>query len=879
MRWLYILPLRLRSLFRRAEVDADLEDELRSHLDHRIAHEIAAGRTPAEARQAARGALFGIAQRKEQCRDARRTAWFDDTVRDIRYALRALKRTPGFTIAACSALALGIGANTAVFSVVNAILLRPLPFHDPHRLVLIFDSFQQQGIERGPASMADFLDWRARARSFQSIEGFSNGSITITGQGDAQQIASQRVTSGFFDALAIRPILGRTFSAGDDHPGAAPTLVISERLWLRLFSADPAISGKTVAVNGQPHTILGVMPSSFPLASAQTEAWAPLTLTPPTRRGPFFIRGVARLKPGVSIEQAAAEMNTIAALVEQANPKDYIRLRFPLQSIPEAIVGDIRQLLLILAGAVMLVLLIAVSNVANLLLARATARQREIGIRLSIGASRGRLIRQFMTESLLLSFTGGAAGVLLAYWGVAALRTIGPSLPRKSEIVVDANTLAFTLAISILSALLFGLFPALAASNSRCGENLKDGARAGESRTHGRLRAILVVAQITLSVFLLIGAGLLIRSFNLLGRVDTGFHAPPSSVLTVLVTPIGTRYPNRDAVAAYWRQLLLRIQALPGVEAATVAVTIPPNRVAYTDGYQIEGKPAPPGTEYPAVPCPVVGADYLKTLGIPLLRGRFFDSRDRGGERDVTVISETMARMHFPGENPIGRRLKHGHSSLNNPYMEIIGVVGDVKYQGLEGETPPVYYEYAGSGYSSVMWLLVRAKGDASALLPSVRAEIRAVDPAIPIARAGTMAEALSESVALPRFRSLLMTVFATVALLLAAIGIYGVVAYSVTQRTQEIGVRMALGASGANVLQLVVGQGGRLALIGVVLGLIGAAAVTKVMKKLLFQIEPADTTTFAAAAVVLGTVALAASLLPALRAARINPVVALRNE
>jgi putative ABC transport system permease protein len=812
----------------------------------------------------------------------------DNLIRDIRYAVRTLTRNPGFTLAALGALGLGIGANTAMFSVVSGVLLHPLPYADPDRLVVIFDSFQQQGLERGPAGIADFLDWKARAHSFQTLDAIANQRFALAGDGEAEQIAGMSVTATFFETLGIRPVLGRTFASGDDQPGRAQSVVISARLWRRRYGSSAAIVGKEIAMNGRPFTIIGVMPDGFRFVGRDAEAWAILTLNPPTRRGPFFLQGIARLKPGVTLDQAAAEMQSIAQQVERENPKDYTRLRFPVATLRELVVGNIRPLLWILSGAVFFVFLIAVSNVANLMLARATARQREIAIRLSIGAGRGQLVRQLMTESLMLSLAGGSLGLALAFWGVSALRWLEPpGLPRLSEIGVDAGVLMFTLAASLAGAVIFGLGPALSVSSTAPSEGLKEGGRGGESRAHNRARSALVIGQVGLSILLVIGAGLLIRSFDLLGRVDPGFHAPPDRVLTVLLSPTGARYrvpvtgasqPNR-ALAAYWDQLLERVRLLPGVEAASVAITIPPDRVAFTDGYEIEGKPSTPGSEHAAVPVPFVSHDYFKTLGIPLLRGRWFDGRDRADSPRVTVISEAMARRHFAGENPVGQRLKHGHRSLANPYMEIIGVVGDVKYLGLDNQATPVYYQLSAQVPSRPMWLLVRTKGDAQSMASAVRGEIRSLDSDVPVDRVGTMAQALAESVSLPRFRSFLMGVFAVTAVLLAAIGIYGVIAYSVVQRRQEIGIRMALGATPSGVVRLIVGQGSRLAIVGIVLGLAGAVGLTGFLEKMLFGVTASDTVTFVGAALVLGAVAIVSSLIPALRAARIDPVTALRQE
>ncbi|MEX2263378.1 MAG: ABC transporter permease [Bryobacteraceae bacterium] len=876
--WIYTVPLRLRSIFRSSEVERELDEELRFHLEARVQHEIAAGRTPEEARYAALRAMNGMEQRKEECRDMRRISVIDNLVRDIRYTVRTLARSPGFTVAALLALALGIGPNTAVFSVVNAVLLRPLSYADPDRLAMVFTSRPHS--ERGNASVAEFLDWRAASRSFETLDAVDRGRFTLTGDGEAVQISGLSVTATFFGTLKARPLLGRTFVNGEDQPGRDPTVVLSERLWRRRYASNPDIVGKAVILEGRPHTVIGVMPASFEFWQRDADVWAIFPLRPPTRRGPHLLRGLARLRPGVTVAQAAAEMEMIAHNVQHANPKDYANLRFPVVPLREVIVGDIRPLLWILSGAVVLVLLIAVSNVANLMLARSTARQREIALRLSIGAGRGRLVRQLMAESVLLSLAGGALGMGLAGSGVAALRRLGPQdLPRLSEIGVDGQVLAFTLLVSLASAVLFGLAPALAACAAPLNERLKAGGRAGESRSQGRARGVLVVAQVTLSVLLLIGTGLLIRSFTRLGNVDPGFQAPPDRVLTMLVSLAGPRFDKPAARIAFWDELLARIRALPGVEAASISLTIPPYGTEFDD-YEIEGKPLPEGEEHPSVPVPFVSHDYRKTLGVPLLRGRWFDSRDRADTPRVTVISESMARKHFSGENPVGRRMKYGGPTQTwHPYMEIIGVVGDVKYLGLDRDSGAVFYELSLRMPLRDMWLLVRTQGETQPLAAAVRREIHGLDPNVPVDRVDTMARALAESVALPRFRSLLMAVFAATALLLAAIGIYGVIAYSVAQRTQEIGVRMALGATPGGVLRLVIGQGGRLAFVGIALGLAGAFGVTRVLEKMLFGVSASDTVTFASAALVLGAVAIVASLIPALRAARVDPLTALRHD
>jgi putative ABC transport system permease protein len=884
---------------RRAPEEQDAEAAIDAELDFHFAEVVAGlmerGWSEADARKEAqrrfgdrvwyRADLVRIERQSVQWRwlmnDVARSTGnllrLDSLLRDVRYAFRTLTRSPVFTAVALLALALGIGANTAVFSVVNAVLLRPLPFADPDRLVMVFNY-----APRGAASMADFLDWRARSQSFESIgvfevNPFTNSRFTWIGDGEPEQVFGYRVTASFFDILGVRPILGRTFTVGEDEPGRPRAVVLSERLWRRRYGANPDVLGNTAVLNGRNHTIIGVMPAVFELWNRDADAWATLPLDRPPRRGPFFVRGVARLKAGVSLEQASAEMRMIASDIERTHPQSYNQLRIPVVPVRDVVVGNIRPLLWVLSGAVAIVLLIAVSNVANLTLGRASSRSQEIAIRLSIGASRGQLIRQLLIESVVLALIGAVLGTALAGWGVTALRSVGPAdFPRLGEISVDRRVLGFTLLVSALSAVLFGLLPALTASGMALGPFLKDGNRGGESHRQGQARAAIVAAQVTLSVVLLIGAGLLIRSFSLLGRVDPGFSAPPERVLLLFVSPPSQRFNTPDALATYWNQLLGRVRAVPGVEEASLSNVAPPDRSMYGDSYEIEGHaPRSDSVRYSVPVVPYVSHDYFKTLGIPLLRGRWFDPQDTPSSSRATVISDAMARRHFVGEDPIGQRIRFGGQSL-----EIVGVVGDVKYRGLHRDNEPTFYQLESQAQRGEdMWLLMRTSRNADSLTATVRQEIRSLDPGVPVDRIGTMAGALSQSVALSRFRSFLMTVFATTALLLAAIGIYGVVAYSVVRRTREIGVRMALGATPSGVLVLVVRQGSQPVVVGMALGLAGALALTRVLEGMLFGVTASDPLTFAGGVVALSAVSVLACLVPALRASRIDPLAALRYE
>ena len=804
---------------------------------------------------------------------------FDNLSRDARYAARTLVLNPGFAAAVLITLALGIGANTAVFSVVNSVLLRPLPYAMPDRLVWIQDGLTQSSrTSRWGASVADFLIWQSRSRSFETLAAWGTSIFNVTGDGQAERVTGFGVTARFFDVLGVTPLRGRAFAPDEDHPGRAPVALISERLWERRYGRDPRMIGRSVELNGRLVAVIGVMPASFRFRNPEADIWSILTLDPPTRRGPFFLRGIARLRPGVTLDAANREMDAFGAEVERADPKRVEHVRYPVTPLMEEVTGDIRPLLTILTGSVALVLLIAVFNVANLLLARGTVRQRELAIRSSLGAGQAQLARQLLTECVVLALTAGVLGSGLAATAVGLLRALAPpGLPRVDEIAIDGRVLAFTLLVSVASGIAFGVGPAVGVDRAGSAERLKEGVRSGHSPTGRRVRAALVISEIALSIVLLTAAGLLIRSFVLLGRVETGFQVPADRLLTLQLSPTGATYRERQQLANYWDRVLERVRLVPGVESAALTITLPPDRVAFLDSFEIPNRTPRDGG--PVVPVPWVSYDYFRTLGIRVLNGRVFDRRDKPGSPGVVVVSEALARRYFPGEDPVGQRLKHGGPSLNNPYSEIVGVVADVKYEGLAEPEEPVYYESSDQNPSRGMWLAIRTAGPAGRWLSAVQAQIRAVDPDVPVARAGSMQDALRESVALPHFRTTAMAIFALSALALAAVGIYGVLAYSVERRTREIGIRMALGATPKGVIRLVAGQGSRLTIVGIALGLLGASGLTRVLQGMLFGVAASDAVAFVGAALVLGTVALAAILMPAWRAARIDPINALRHE
>lgn len=797
---------------------------------------------------------------------------------DLRYAVRMLIRNSGFTAIAILALALGVGANTAIFTVVNSVLLRPLPFSEPDRLVMAYATNPSIGQDRLPFCVADFLDWRAQNHVFEKLAAFSNNRFTYTGGDQPEQFPGAWVTADFFEVLNQLPAMGRTFLPDEDQPGHAPVVIVSHNFWQRKLGADPNIVGRPITLNNNPFSIIGVMPPGFTFPESDIELWAVERLDPPTRRGPYYMWGVGRLAPGATVADADAELNLIAQRIHQET-KSPDNATFTAMGLTERIVGNIRPALLVLMAAVVFVMLIASANVANLLLARATAREKEIAIRRALGASRARLIRQLFTESILLSIIGGAIGLLLAQWGVAALLALSPDdIPRISEVRIDARVLGFTVLLSLLSGIIFGLAPALQGSRINLNESLKDGGRsATEGFKHRRLRNLLVVAEIALSLVLLVSAGLMIRSFLKLQDVSPGFTA--SNILTMQLSLPRSKYSNPAQTSSFYSQLLTKVEALPGAESAALTLSLPPNNLELSDNFTVEEHPIPEGESEPIVPVVFVSPKYFTTLGVPLLRGRFFTENDRDGAPPVVIINEALARQYFAEQDPIGKRLKSGTASSDNPWMEIVGVVGNVKYSGLEAKQEPAFYFSFFQYPIRFMYLAVRTDANPAALLPAIQSEVSSLDKDLPVARVRTMDQLLSESVAQPRFRTLLLAIFAGVALLLAAVGIYGVISYSVTQRTHEFGIRMALGANSGDIVKMVVGQGLMLALIGEAIGLAGAYAATRLLEGLLFNVSATDTMTFVSIAALLTATAFLGSYVPARRATKVDPMVALRYE
>jgi putative ABC transport system permease protein len=805
--------------------------------------------------------------------------------KDLRYGIRMLAQKPGFTVAAVLALALGIGANSAIFSVVNAVLLRSLPYKEPGQLLMVQSTKRQDTRRAGSASYLDFADWKGQNQVFDDMAAFRSKGYTLTGIGEPERITGARVSASFFPLLGVETSLGRAFLPEEDMSKGERVVVISQGLWQRRFGSDPNIIGRALTLDSQSYTVVGVLPAgfSFPIDIENADMWSPLALDGELleQRGAHFLRVIARLKPGVSLQSAQTEITAIASRLEQQYPEDNTDRVVTLYSLHEQLVGSIRPALLVLLAAVGAVLLIACSNVANLLLARAAARQKEIAIRMALGATRGRIIRQLITESLILAFLGGGAGLLLALWGVESLIALSPAnLPRLSGVGVDGWVLTFTLLISIFTGIIFGLAPALKASKPDLNDALKEGGRGSTEGFSGRrMRDLLVVVEMALALILLISAGLLIRSFLRLQQVNAGFD--PSNVLTMQVELPSSRYKESVQVSTFFEQTLERIAALPGVESAGGINVLPLSGNNMRTSFTILNRPAPPPGQEPLAEARAVTPGYFRTLRIPLLRGEEFTGNYAKGSPGRIIINDSMARRFWPDEDPIGQRVSIGISvDEDNPAVwEIIGIVGDVRHASLDIEPAPEMYVPHSQQSWPFLTLVVRTSSDAMAMAGPVRDQVLAVDKDQPVSSIQTLESRVSASVAQPRFYLLLLSLFAALALILAAVGVYGVLSYLVTQRIHEIGIRLALGASPFDVIKLVVGHGMMLAVIGVVTGLICAFILTRLMSSMLYGVSATDPMTFAALSLLLLAVALLASYIPARKATKVDPMIALRYE
>ena len=807
---------------------------------------------------------------------------------DIKYGIRMLLKSPGLSIVATIALALGIGANTAIFSVVNAVLLKPLPFPNSDALMRVYEKDQRRGLLRGAYSYPNFFDLREQNHVFEHVAAYHDGDFIMTGRGEPVRISGGVVTADLFSVLGTAPVLGRTFLPNEDKPTeTGRVVVLSERLFASRFNSDASVLNKQITLDGKQYTVVGVMPHAFefPIQNEPLDLWTTIADdaagdSPVTaQRGAHFLRVIARLKPGVTESQAQAEADTIAARLEQQYPDENTHKGIHVESALKALVGDIRPALLILLGAVACVLLIACANVANLLLARAMTRHKEMAVRSALGASRLRVVRQLLTESVLLSLAGGVLGLILAVWWSDLLIALGKKdIPRAIQIGLDWRVLGFTLGVSVLTGLVFGLVPALHLSKTQLTESLKEGRGAGAGARKNRVRGVLVVAELAIAVVLLVGAGLLIQSLWRLQHVNPGLQ--PENILTFNLSLPDVRYPSEKQVRFY-RDLIVRMRSLPGVQSASAVMPLPLSGDRFSISFQIEGRPVAPKDE-PSADLFIAETNYFRTMGIPIIKGRDFEDRDQHTSTPVIIITEQFARQYFPGENPVGKRIHPGISTWDNEdstMREIIGVAGDVRNRALNTEPKPAYYMPQSQLPFTQLIAVVKSTNDPRALTGSLTREVRAMDPELPIFSVKTMEEYISSSVAAPRFNTTLLSIFAAVALVLTIIGLYGVMSYSVAQRTNEIGIRMALGAQTRDVLGLIVKDGMKLVLLGLVLGISGALGLTRLLSTLLFGVTTRDPVTFVAIAALLSFVAILACYIPAWRATRVDPLEALRCE
>src|ERR1051325_5347768 len=801
---------------------------------------------------------------------------------DLRYGFRMLLKKPGFTVVAILALALGIGANTAIFSVVNAVLLRPLPFAQQEQLMQVSSLDVKRGRGQIPTSYPNFADWRDQNQVFDHIAAYTESVAILTGVDNPEQLDGVSTSGDLFAVLKANPAMGRTLTPEDEKPGSPRVAVISYGLWQRRFGANPALVGQQVMLDGVNTTVVGIMPQGFdfPLRAERSEYWMPLDPKSETNmeRGANYLSVIARLKSGVSMAQAQAEMETIASRLAQQYPDRNTGRTVKLSSMYESVVGNIRPALYILLGAGGFVLLIACANVANLLLARAASRQKEMAIRTALGAGRFRIVRQLLTESVLLAVVGGGLGLLLAFWGLDLLMAVIPTdFPRMTEIGLDARVLGFTLGVSLLTGIVFGLVPALRASRLELNESLKEGSRgSSESISRNRVRSLLIVSQVSLSLVLLVGAGLLIRSFKQLQDVNPGFE--PHRVLTASVALPDAKYHEESQMKAFFKEALQRGAEVPGVEAIGGVSPLPLSGDMAMSGLTIEGRPTPGPGERLITHSRIITPDYFRAMGIPLIKGRVFTEQDTEDAPRVVVINESLARKYFPGEEAIGKRIDV--TVAENNMAEIIGIVGDVRHMTLDKDSGVESYFSYQQVPLPFMTLVARSKADNPASLAAgLRNAIEQVDKDPPLSDIRTLEQLLADSLARRRFNMLLLGIFAAVALLLAAVGIFGVMNYSVTQRTHEIGIRMALGAQARDILRMVVSQGMILVLAGVCLGLVGSYLLTRLMKSLLYGVTATDPLTFVGVALVLSAVSLVACFIPARKATKVDPMVALRYE
>jgi predicted permease len=879
------LATRLRAIVRRGSAERELDEELRFHIDMETAKHVRAGLDPADARRRAVRDFGGVEYTKEAHRDVR-GRWLEELTADTRYALRTLRRAPVLATAAVLTLAIGVGANTTIFSAVNAVILQPLPFREPGRLVMLWEENPEKGWHEQLCAPANVLDWKEQVRAFQDVAMFFEGAgtATLTGEGAPRHLSAAGVTGNFFDVLGVRAQLGRalvpneTWSAG----GVARTMVISDRFWRAQFGADPRIVGHSVRVDGQAMQIVGVAPAGFSFPVEGIDVWLPRAWKPAVRGQEFFrrahfMRAVARLAPGASLETADAQLQAVAARLKQQYPATNKYMGAGLTPLHTFLVGDTRLPLLVLLAAVGLLLLIACANVGNLLLVRAVGREREAALRLTLGAGRRRLVKQALTESLVLSALGGLAGVAVGIAGTRLLETMQPAgMLRVSHFAVDWTVLAYILGVVVASGLLFGTAPALWTGRRSPAESLKEGGRGGETRRVRRWTEALVVAEVALAVVLTLGAGLLVRSFRQLTQVDPGFD--PHGVLVAPVVLSGPKYDSASKAVAFFDQLVTRVAALPGVAGAAGTTPAPLVGTGYTSDFVIAGRPA--GEYYTEITHRRVTPDYFRVMHVPLRRGRAFTTADRADSPPVVIINEEVARKYFQGQNPVGQRLTFDKVPTDSSqWATIVGVAGSERQRALSADPLTEVYEPLSQDVSDGMSLMVRVSGDAGGMAPSVRRVVAELDPDLAVSDIRSMDAIRFVSLARERFLMTTLVVFAAAGLLLAVIGVYGVLAQVARRRTREMGIRIALGAPAAQVRWMVVRHGLTLVATGVGIGVSVALVVTRGLGALLYHVAPVDPVTFVAVPLLLAITGVAAAWVPALQASRADPAVALRAE
>jgi predicted permease len=871
-----------RNLLQKDRVEQEFTEEIQAYLEMLTEAKILEGLKPQVARREALIEMGGIEQVKERVREIRMGYFLETMWQDLRYGMRVLAKSPVFTTVAVLSLALGIGANTAIFSVVNGLLLRPLPYPDSQRIMHVWHTPPQEsfpGMNRFSVSPANYLDWKDQNHTFEQMAAYGYAGFSLSASDDPVAVTGAAVSSEFFSVLRSNPSQGRTFLPEEEQPGRDQAVVISHGLWQRAFGANPNLIGQTLTLNSRSFTVIGIMPAGFEFPR-EAELWVPLAWDDNERqtRSIHDYVVIARLNPNVSLAQAQAEMSTISSRLEQQYPeenKSWGAVVIPLQ---EDLIGDIRPALLVLFCAVGFVLLIACANVANLMLARGASRQKEIAIRIALGAPRARIVRQLLSESVLLAVVGGLLGLLLAGWGSELLVQLSSdSLPNPGEIGIDKWALGFTLLVSLAAGIAAGIAPAFQFATADTSETLKQGTgRTGGSSAKQRTRKALVICEVALSLILLIGAGLMIRSFWKLQHVDPGFNISNTLTMSVGLSPI--KYSDAHQQVAFFDRVLEQVSALPGVVSAGATTTLPLAGQGSTQPFTIEGRPESAVAEQPMAQTRYISADYFRTMGIPLRQGRFFSDQDREKGVPVIIISESMAHRFWPGQDPIGRRMTPSFHLQQGP-REVIGVVGDVKGQGLDAETASTMYLSYKQAPRPYMTFVARTASDPQYFIQAISKTVYTVDKEQALTNIGTMEQVLAASLSGRRFNMTLLITFAVLALVLAAVGVYGVMNYSVTLRRRELGIRMALGARAADVLRLVLGQGLTLTLIGIGAGLVGAYGLTRLMESLLYGVTATDFLTFVTVSGVLMAVGLLASYVPARRATKVDPMIALRQE